>query len=395
MKHWRRAIVFAALAVAAAGLLYWAFRPTAIIVETATVASGRFDAVIDGDGRTRVRNRYIVSSPLGGRLLRLPVKVGDKVEAGTTLAVVLPNLPEMLDPRARRELDERIGAAEAALNEATAMVERLRAELTQAQADVQRARTLRQQSVISSQQLEQRELALSVAERSLRAAEFRQHMAEHELEQAKALQQRYDQPGNTEQWNVTAPAPGRVLRLLQESEISVRAGMPLIEIGDIGDLEIIVDLLTTDAVRVRPGNLVKIDHWGGPDTLEGRVRLIEPGAFTKLSALGVEEQRVWVVIDIVSPQQRWATLGDAYRVDVQINVQTIDNASMIPASALFRRGESWFVFVVEDNVAHEREVSVRARSDTQAAIGETLKSGERVVVFPPSTLRDGSRVAPR
>jgi HlyD family secretion protein len=395
MRWLTRILVTMALVAVLGGALYWAFRPKPIVVETGTVTEGAFRATVEEDGRTRVRDRYVVSSPLAGRLLRLAVKAGDPVEANSRVATLLPSLPQLLDPRTRRELEERVGAAEATIQEADARRERAQAQLLQTQADVQRVRTLQQKGIAAVQQLEREELSLRFAERDLQAAELREHAAEHELDQARAMLRRYDQPEPGEGWEITAPVSGRILRVTQESEAAVSAGAPLAEIGDPEDLEVIVDVLTTDAVAIRPGAPVEITRWGGPQDLQGRVRLVEPSAFTKVSALGVEEQRVWVVIDITSPREVWATLGDGYRVDVRIIVEEIPKAALVPASALFRRGEGWAAFVVADGVARERPVSVSHRSSQMAAVSDGLRPGERVVVYPPSALSDGASVRER
>ncbi|WP_406855450.1 HlyD family efflux transporter periplasmic adaptor subunit [Alsobacter sp. KACC 23698] len=395
MARLSRALVGAAIAAAVAGALLWAFRPKPIAVETDVVARGVFRATVQEDGRTRIRNRYVVSAPLAGRVLRSELKAGDVVRQGAVVATLLPSIPPLLEARTRRELDERVGGAEATMQEAQARLERATAQEAQNRADAERIRTLQQKGIASAQQLEREELALRLAQRDREAAQLRRHAAEHELAQARALLARYDEPDAVDRWNVTAPVDGRVLKIHQESEAAVAVGAPLVEIGDPRDLEIVVDLLTTDAVEVRPGADVVIERWGGPEPLAGRVRLVEPAGFTKISALGVEEQRVWVVIDIVSPRSAWAGLGDAFRVDVRITVQEIADATLAPSSALFRRGSGWAAFVVEDGRARERSVEVIRRTPQQAAVAGGLAAGERVVQFPPSALTDGAPVAVR
>ncbi len=392
MRWFKRILISATLVAVLGGTLFWAFRPKPVLVEIGTVTEGPFRATTEEDGRTRVRDRYVISAPLAGRLLRLEVKAGDPVEVNGRIATLLPSLPQLLDPRTRRELEERMGAAEAAIQEADARRERAEAQLLQARNDVQRIRTLQQRGVSTIQQLEREELSLRFAERDLQAAELRKHAAEHELNQAQVALQRYDQPEQEQGWDITAPVSGRILRVLQESEAVVAAGAPVVEIGDPNGLEVIVDVLTTDAVAIRPGAPVEITRWGGPEDLQGRVRLVEPSAFTKVSALGVEEQRVWVVIDITSPRQDWATLGDGYRVDVRIIVDEIPKAMLVPASALFRRGDGWATFVVGDGIARERPVVVAHRSGKLAAIASGLQPGDQIVLFPPSILSDGAKV---
>jgi HlyD family secretion protein len=242
--------------------------------------------------------------------------------------------------------------------------------------------------------LERADLAERTAARDLLAAERRRHAAEHELDQARALLASTDTPeGGLERHEVRAPVAAHVLRVLQESEAVVASGAPLLELGDPADLEVVVDVLTTEAVGIAPGAPVSIERWGGPRPLHGRVRRVEPGAFTRVSALGVEEQRVWVVIDLVGPREGWVALGDGFRVDARITVATIEDTVLVPVSALFRRGGGWTVFVVQDGAARERRVEVARRAARSAIVAEGVAPGETVILFPPSALRDGARVS--
>ncbi len=392
MARVKSALLALLLIGAVGGLVVWAYRPSPIGVEVGEVRTGTFVAVVEEDGRTRVRDRYVVSSPLAGRLRRPAVRAGDTVSAGTSLATLLPSLPPLLEARTRQELGERVGAAEAGLQEATVRLERAQAQEKQARNDVERIRSLYQKGVASIQQLEREDLALQLAERDRRAAELRRHASEHDVEQARALLRRYEEPDAVETWEIRSPVDGRVLRVHQESEAPVAAGTSLFEVGDPGDLEIIVDLLTADAVSLRPGAPVVIRGWGGPVSLAGRVRLVEPSAFTKVSALGVEEQRVWVIIDISSPRTQWETLGDAFRVEVWITTEELSDVLVAPASALFRRGDAWAAFVVKDGVARETAVDIKRRSGRSAAVSSGLSTGDTVVLFPPGKLTDGARV---
>lgn len=394
MRPVRILLWFAGCAVLAA-LLYVALRPRPVAVEVAAVTRGPFVETVDEDGRTRVRERYAVAAPLAGRLLRLPVKAGDSVAVDQVVATILPALPALIDPRTRHDLEERIGAAEAAIAENTAQAERAKAVLGQAEADAQRARTLRKTGVVAQQTLERAELAVLTAEREKRAAELRRHVAEHVLDQARALLRRFDDADPAERLEVRSPVAGQVLRVVRESESPVSAGDPLLEVGDPHDLEIAVDVLTTDAVAIHPGASVTIDHWGGAEPLQGRVRRVEPGAFTKVSALGVEEQRVWVLIDLTTPPERWTALGDAYRVDVRITTHEQPDAVQVPVSALFRRGTAWAVFVVKDGATRERIVDIGRRASATALVTGGLEPGEQVVVFPPSRLKHGGAVTIR
>lgn len=379
------------LAVAGA---VWSVVPGPVPVEVAAVAKGRFVATVEEDGKTRVRERYVVSAPLGGRLNRVQLKAGDRVRAGDIVATIVPSPAPLLDPRSRREAQERVGAAEAALNRAKVLVERARAEAAQADQELTRTRTLVDRGAASVQGFERAELAKRVADRDLRASEFQLHASEHDLDQARALLDRYSNGDRdpSEVWSVIAPVDGVVLRVVQESETVVQPGMSIIEIGDPGNLEVVVDVLSTDAVEVRTGADVAIERWGGPGALAGRVRRVEPAAFTKVSTLGVEEQRVNVLIDIVSPSDQWAGLGDAFQVDVKIVVFARDDAVTIPAGALFRREDGWTVFVVEGERAKVRPVVLLRRSGRAAAVTRGIDAGERVILFPSDRIRDGIRV---
>ena len=382
------------LMAAVAGIA-WFLMPRPITVETAVVNKGRFVATVDEDGKTRIRERYVVAAPLAGRLTRVRLKAGDTVAADDVVASIMPPPAPLLDPRSRREAEERLGTAEAALARSKATVERAQAQADQAKTDLDRARTLAAQGASTVQAQERAELAQRVADRDLRAAEFQDHAANHEVDQAKALLARYQEGADApiERWNITAPVSGVVLRVVQESETAVQSGAPLLEIGDPRDLEIVTDVLSVDAVEIRPGAEVAIEHWGGPGVLSGRVRRIEPAAFTKISTLGVEEQRVNVLIDVLSPREQWAGLGDGFQLDTRITVFTKDDIDVIPAGALFRRGDSWSVYVVEDGRARLRAVDLVRRSGRSAAVSKGLAPGDRVVVYPSDQISPGVRVS--
>lgn len=383
--------------LAAAALLVWSVMPRPIPVETATVSKGRFIASVDEDGKTRIRERYVMAAPLAGRLTRLQLKVGDRIDAGAAVATILPAPAPLLDPRSRREAEERLGTAEAALERAKALVERARAQSEQADNELARTRTLIERGATTTQALERAELAKRVADRDLRAAEFQLHATEHELDQARALLARYRDGDKAppERWTLTAPVSGLVLKVAQESETIVQPGTPILEIGDPRDLEVVVDVLSTDAVEIRPGAEVSIENWGGQGPLEGRVRRIEPAAFTKVSTLGVEEQRVNVLVDLVSSPEQWTGLGDAYQVDTRITVFAQENATIVPTGALFRLGESWNLYVVDRGRAQARTVTLQRRSGRLASIAAGVTPGERVIVYPSDRITSGARVEAR
>jgi HlyD family secretion protein len=394
-----RRIAIVAGVLATAAVVAWAVMPGPVPVETAAVIKGRFVASVDEDGKTRVRERYVVAAPLAGRLGRIRFKVGDPIKVDDAVATIIPSPAPLMDPRTRHEVEERLGAAEANVERAKAVVERARAQSDQANTDLARTRTLAERGAATAQALEHAEHAVRLADRDLRAAEFLDHAAEHELSQMRALLARYGSNTNTdespESWNVAAPVAGVVLKVAQESETIVQPGTPLLDVGDPRDLEVVVDVLSTDAVEIRPRADVTIVHWGGDGTLSGRVRRVEPAAFTKISTLGVEEQRVNVLIDITSPAEQWARLGDAYQIDAQIVVFTQDDATIVPAGALFRRGDQWNVYVVKDGRAHIREIQLLRRSGRFAAITSGLNQGEAVIVYPSDRVAPGVRVGPR
>ena len=397
MRVTGRHIGIAAGLLALAGIAAWLLIPAPVPVETAAVTKGRFVASVDEDGKTRVRERYTVAAPLAGRLSRIRFKVGDQVQVDDAVAAITPSPAPLMDPRTRREVEERLGTAEANLERAKAVVERARAQSDQANTDLTRTRTLAQQGVATTQAHERAELAVRLADRDLRAAEFQDHAAEHEINQLRALLARYgnDSSGQSESWNVTAPVAGVVLKITQESETIVQPGTPLLDIGDARDLEVVVDVLSTDAVEIRSGANVTIDHWGGEGKLKGRVRRVEPAAFTKISTLGVEEQRVNVLVDILSPPEQWARLGDAYQVDVQITVFARHDATIVPSGALFRLGESWNVYVARDGRAELRQIELLRRSGRLAAVASGLTPGEEVIIYPSDRVASGVRVAQR
>lgn len=391
----KRFAMLAAIASLLVGIV-WALLPQPIEVETAVVSRGPFEETILEDGKTRVRERYVVAAPLAGTLLRVGLKPGDAVAAGATVAEILPNRAPLLDARARQEAEQRLGAAEATEARAVAALAGATAARAQALNDAVRTRALAARDVVARSRLEHDELALTTAERELEAATAARHAAAHEVAAARAVLF-MDTPavGTAPAWPVQTPVASRVLRVMQESETPVANGTPLVEIGDPADLEVVADLLTVDAVRVHAGDPVRIENWGGPTPLEGTVRRVEPGGFTKVSALGVDEQRTNVVIDLVSPVSARPTLGDAFRVEARIVVATLADALRVPSAALFRDQAGWAVFAVQRGRAVRRSVTLAGRGDVTAAVGSGLTAGDTVILFPADTLADGARVRPR
>ncbi|MBX3603852.1 MAG: efflux RND transporter periplasmic adaptor subunit [Piscinibacter sp.] len=396
-------LVGGAAAVAVTALLAWAFAPRPVDVEVAAATRGPFQTTIDEDGKTRLRDRYVVSAPLAGLVGRITLREGDAVEAGAVLARITPVLAPLLDDRTRREQQLQVEIAQAQRQRAAARVEGAKVALQQARNEVQRSEQLARQGYVSETKLDTERLAAQAAQKELEAATEEQHVAEHGIEQARAaLAAVQGKPGGARGFVVRAPVAGRVLRVAQVSEGAVALGAPLLELGDTSHLEIVAELLTTDALQSRPGSAVQIERWGGPGTLEGRVRLVEPAAFTKVSALGVEEQRVKVLIDITSPPQTWRALGDGYRVAVRVVTLTLDDALRVPVSAVFPlpalddgQPGGMAVFALEDGRAKLTPVQVGARNGSQAWIRSGLSAGATVIVYPGNSVRDGVRVKAR
>jgi HlyD family secretion protein len=393
-KGW---LVTGAVVAAAALLLAWAFAPRPVEVEVAVAAAGRFEATIDEDGKTRLRDRYVISAPLAGRLERIQLREGDPIAAGTVVATLTPALSPLLDERTLRAQRARVEVTQAVVKRVDARIERARVALQQARNDLQRTEQLARQGFVSPNRLENEQLAAVGAQKELDTALEERRVAVHEVEQARAALSAVGAAGSGDGvFALRSPVAGRVLRVLQTSETVVALGTPLLELGDTAQLEIVAELLTTDALRAAPGSPVRIERWGGPGTLDGRVRLVEPAAFTKVSALGVEEQRVNVRIELTSPRERWLALGDGYRVGVRIVVLSQAKALQVPVSAVFPRPEGGMaVFVLDGGRAKLRPVELGARNGSQAWIGGGLAEGATVIVYPPATLSDGARAKAR
>ncbi|MFZ9439862.1 MAG: efflux RND transporter periplasmic adaptor subunit [Hylemonella sp.] len=376
-------------------LLAWALWPAALQVETGRVSQGRFERSVQEDGKTRLRDRYLVSAPLTGQLERVTLQQGDTVERDQVLASLRPALPDLLNERSRQEQRERIGALEASLARAQTQVERAQAALEKTRADLRRSETLTRQGFLSPTQNETERLNLRLREKELEGAQQEAHAARHQLDQSRiAIRQFASGAGqaSARSWLIRSPIGGKVLKIHQQSEGRVQAGTPLMELGDPSRLEVVVDLLTEDAAQIRAGTPAQLSNWGGPAVLQAVVRLIEPAAFTKVSALGVEEQRVHVVLDISTDLQYWRSLGDGYKVDVRLQVQAVEQALKVPVSALFPSGARSALFAVELGRAHLREVEVLARNGEEALIKSSLGVGSEVVIYPPAKLKDGQRV---
>lgn len=397
---WNKRITYAVVGFAVLGAFLLAFRTQPVVVEVAEVVAGPFEQTVDEDGKTRVRERYVVAAPLAGRLQRITLKAGDPVAGGALLATIDPSAPALLDARTERELRERLGAAESARLRSAVAIERAAAALEKSRADLARAEKLAERNFVSMAQREQAELENQLNQRELEAARHADHAAQHEVAVARAALARLrDEAGGKrragQRWEVRAPVGGFVLKVVQESEAPVAVGAPLLEIGAPSDLEIVIDVLSTDAVQIAPGAMLYVERWGKAEALKARVRRIEPAAFTKVSALGVEEQRVNVIADFVSPPEQWQALGDAYKIDARIVTARLDRALKVPLGALFRDGEQWAAYKIADGKAVKNTVQVSHRGGREAVIAEGLAAGDKVIVHPGEAVRDGVKVKVR
>jgi HlyD family secretion protein len=378
------------IGIAVALVVLW-LRPKPVRVDTAKASRGPLQVTVNGEGRTRVRDRYVVAAPVAGRLKRITLRRGDEVQQDQLLAQIesLPLSP--LDPRQRSEAHARVNAAEDAKRESDAIVERAKASHEQARREFERCEKLVAAGVISRQELERAQTAMDVAVCEVDAAKSKSETAGHDVEVARSALLALDK---TQRQSITtvkvhAPVGGRVLRVIEESERVISAGAPLVELSNPSKLEVVIELLSTDAVKVKPGALVLIERWGGDAVLQARVRLIEPSAFTKISALGVEEQRVNVIADFTEPA---TTLGDAYRVEGRIVVWENEDVLKIPSSALFRTGDAWSVFIVEGGKAYRRPVQVGQRTPFEAEVLNGLGDAAQVIVHPSNELSDGTPI---
>lgn len=386
--------MYSAPAVLIAGFAL-ALRPNPFPVDVATVGRGPLRVTVDEEGETRVRDRFVVSAPFTGRILRIELEPGEPVAAGGVLAVLRPAEASLLDVRSRAGSEARVRQAEAALGRARADRERARAELRFAQSELKRTQALGRQGIVSSQEVEAAQLAVETRQEMLEAAEFEIRAAQNEVAAASAGLLEAGQGVGGGEYQVRSPVDAVVLRRLRESETVVPAGEPLIEVGDPANLEIVADLLSTDAARLRPGQPVEIERWGGGRPLAGRVRRVEPSGFLKISALGVEEQRVNVIIDLAGSPEERRGLGDGFRVEVRVVVWESPDALQVPTSALFRDEQGWAAFVMENGKAALRRVEVGPQSDRAAAVVSGLREGEKVIIHPSADIKEGVEVRER
>jgi HlyD family secretion protein len=364
-------------------------------VEAAVVTLGRFEQGIEEDGQTRLKDRYTVSAPVAARLSRMTLREGDPVAAGAPVAVLLPVMSSMIDERSRREADARLLMATAMLTRSSARVERARIGVEEAKLELQRTEKLAREGFLSGQRLDSARLALDAARREQDTAAAEREAAVHERAQAAAALQPAGAIEAGKPYVVKAPVDGFVLKVAQPSEATLPAGAPLLDIGDLSRMEVVADLLTTDAVQAQPGRPAVIERWGGPP-VQGRVRRVEPAAFTKVSALGIEEQRVKVIVDIADPPDRWRAMGDGFRVTLRVITQSVDQAQLVPVGALFPIADGGTgVYRIEGGRARLLPVEIGGRNGNEAWVKSGLHQGDTVIVYPPPAVADGKRVQVR
>jgi HlyD family secretion protein len=371
--------------------------PRAVPVEVARVTRGPLVVTVDEEGMTRVRNRYLVSAPVAGQLRRIDWKAGAVVEAGkTVLAVLETGGADFLDARSQAQAEARVLATEAAREAALAQKERAASAAKMFGADFVRLKELFAKNVLSQQEFDAAQMRADTAAQDARAAEFALKVAEFELQQARALLTRgaSGAASAAEPLVITSPVSGKILRVFQESARLVPAGFSLMEVGDPTDLEVRVEVLSRDGVAIKPGARVMLEQWGGAEALQARVRLVEPSAFTKISALGVEEQRVYVVADFVDPVEARPTLGDSYRVEARVVVWENASALRAPAGGLFQHMGEWQAFVVEGGRAQLRTVRTGRSNGIESEVVDGLREGDQIVVYPGDKVSDGTRIAP-
>lgn len=392
----RKSILLALLAAGILLLLLWILRPAAVPVSATEVDSGGFAEYVEDEGRTRLRDTYTVSAPIGGYLRRVELEPGDVIEAGGVVFEMESMPAPALDARSREQAREAVAAARARLEAAEAELDTRQTQFELAVTEFERSEQLHQRNLISAEERDRRRAMRDGSRAAERSARHSVEVARFELESARAVLEIADgerSPGDQPSLEVRAPIAGTVTRRHRCCEGPVAAGEPVLELGDLDELEVQVDLLSMDAVRVRPGMRVLLQRWGGGADLEGEVRRVEPAGFMRVSALGVEEQRVPVLVRISSPRGEWAQLGEGFRVEGRFMLWEGEDVLQIPSSALFRVDDRWSVYVVENGRARLRQVDTGRRAGLQTQIKSGLEAGEIVITHPGDRVRDGVRVA--
>lgn len=395
-KHLLRKLGSSLSAVIVLGFVAWGFWPKPVLAETATASRAALTVRVSEEGKTRVRNRFVVAAPVAGRMRRVPLKPGDEVRAAATvLTAIEPVAAPLLDPRSREQAEAEVSLRGAAGKQAAASLDAARATLKLAESDRERVRSIHRSGTVSEADRDKVEGEASIRAAELRAIEFSIQVNDFRLAQARAALARPEVGTAGGLVEVKSPVSGRVLKVLQESEMVVAPGLPILEVGDPQDLEVEAEILSRDAVAIHLGDAADIEQWGGEGLLKARVRRIEPAAFTKISALGVEEQRVIVLCDLLDPPPAAKALGDRFRVEVRVAIWHSDDVLVVPAGALFREGNVWKTFVFRDGRAVATEVSVGHSDGRLTEVLSGIAAGTAVLVHPPDAVKDATRVTRR
>ena len=391
MKITKKQLFITAGAIFVVLLVVWGFLPSPVPVSVDEAKVAPLEVTIEDEGITQVADRYTISAPVTGYVLRIQHEVGDTVSTGQELFQIQP-VPDLISARQREIAQAQLDAAEARLLQAKENLNLADEESRIADLELQRIQKLFDQGIGSEQGLDNAKLAARRAEAKKASAEFSVKVAEYEVKAAESALRSFQASGGQEQIAIQSPVSGRILKIYQESEGTVQAGLPILEIGDPLSLEVKVDLLSTDAVQVRTGTPVRLKRWGADIILDGIVRVVEPSGYTRISALGVEEQRVPVIVDILSPREQWQALGDGYRVVAEFIIWEGDNVLQIPSSSLFRTGQDWALFLVDGRSAKFRRVEAGHQSGLNTQIVNGLAEGETVLTHPDERIEDGVRV---
>lgn len=397
MNHvWRRRIFVTSIVVIVLIFLIYGFLPKTQEVDIVSVKRGPLQITIEEEGRTRLKERFTISAPTAGYLRRINAKVGDGVKRGQVVAVLEPLQSQALDPRTRATAEAAVASAEAALHAATERERVAKADVAYLEQRLERLKALYDKGSISKDQYDQIHSETEKARAIQLAAAAEINVAKSEMERAKVSLKNFSAiKGSGNAIGVIAPVHGAVFRIYHESEGAVNVGQPLIDIGDPRDLEVRVEVLSSDAVKIKQGTRVLFKRWGKDDPLTGKVKLVEPAGFTKISSLGVEEQRVLVIVDITSSPEQWRLLGDGFRMEAHFIIWEGENILQIPASALFRMGDQWAVFVAAEGKAQKRVVEIGQRNGLAAEILSGLKENEQVLAYPDDTIGEGTKIKQR
>lgn len=388
----RTKIVWIVVVALVGGFVAWSMRPKAVVVEAARIEKSILRVTIDAEAKTRMMDKYVVSAPTSGQLQRIMLRAGDVVKQGALLAEMRPSAPPLLDTRGREQALSNLRAAEDARSQAGVVAKRSEELLEASTREYARGQALMERGVINSEQLDHMRIDWLERKKQYESSMFASRVAGHQYESAKASLG-WSEGTRGKPIPITSPVSGYILHVFQESEGMVQAGASLVEIGDPNRIEINADVLTTDAVGIRAGQHATLDGWGASHPLSARVRRVEPAAFTKVSSLGIEEQRVHVVLDLLDPPSAWNALGDGYRVYAHIEVLSRPNVLVLPLGALFRQGDAWAVFTVKGDHAYLQRVEIGARNKSHAEVIKGVVASDSIILHPTDAVTDGVLVA--